>query len=190
MFCWQSHSCQRFVETKTAGSSTLITTALQVKPMLSVLAPFRWRLWSPRSNGRCCSTAKKSSLNPLFSWAKENIVNCSAAISVSQAVDNLTYVSLYRHHELLQTFNPTENIGIRTQSMAQNITGSRPPYSNLRDLYLTSDSKGLLAILSMPSSQCSSKQPSVTRIKRIIGAILNHFHETTPREEWPLHLYI
>ena len=49
--------------------------------------------------------------------SKEKIVNCSAAISISQALDNLTYLD--RRHELLQTFNPTEKIGI-SQSMAQN----------------------------------------------------------------------
>lgn len=157
--------------------------------MLSVLAPFRWRLWSPRSNGRCCSTAKKSSLNPLFSWAKENIVNCSAAISVSQAVDNLTYVFLHRRHELLQTVNPTENIWIRTQSKARDIAGSGLSYSNLRAFYLKSGKKGLLAVLRMPSSQCLWKLPRVTHTKRILAAILNHFHETTAREEWPLQLY-
>ena len=78
--------------------------------------------------------------------SKEKIVNCSAAISVSQAVDNLSYLD--RRHELLQTFNgklfdPTENNGI-TQSMAQNIAGSGLSYSNLRDLYIKSGSKGLL----------------------------------------------
>ena len=56
-------------------------------------------------------------------------------------------------------------------------------YCNLRELYLKSGGKGLLAILSMSHSQCSSKQPRVTRTKRILAAILNHFHETTPRKE-------
>ena len=112
--------------------------------------------------------------------SKEKIVNCSAAISISQALDNVTYLD--RRHELLQTFNPTEKIGI-SQSMAQNIAGAGLSYCNLRDLYLKSGAQGLLAILSMPHSQCSSKQPRVSRTKRILATILNHFHETTPREE-------
>lgn len=112
--------------------------------------------------------------------SEEKIVNCSAVISISQALDNLTYLD--RRHELLETFNPTEKIRI-TQSMAQNVAGTGLFYGNLRDLYLKSDAKGLLAILGMPSSQCSSKRPRVTRTKRILAAILNHFNETTSREE-------
>ena len=61
--------------------------------------------------------------------SKEKIVNCSGAISISQALDNLTYLD--RRHELLQTFNPTEKIGI-SQSMAQNIAGTGLSYCNLR----------------------------------------------------------
>ena len=106
--------------------------------------------------------------------SKEKIVNCSAAISISQALDNLTYLDW--RHELLQTFNPTEKIGT-SQSMAQNIAGTGLSYCNLRDLYLKSGTKGLLAILSMPHSQCSSKQPRVTCTKQILAAILNHFQD-------------
>ena len=112
--------------------------------------------------------------------SKEKIVNCSAAISVSQAVENLSYLD--RRHELLQIFNG-KNVGI-TQSMTENIAGSGLSYSDLRDLYMKSGTKGLLAILSMPPTQCTSKGPRVTRKKRILAAILNHFRETiTPREE-------
>ena len=120
--------------------------------------------------------------------SKEKIVNCSAAISISQAIDNLSYLD--RRHERLQTFDgklfsPTKSNGIISQSMAQKIAGSGLSYSDLRDLYMKFGSKGLLAVLSMPSSssQCISKQPRVTRAKRILAAILNHFRETMPREE-------
>ena len=59
--------------------------------------------------------------------SKEKIVNCSAAISISQAIDNLSYLD--RRHERLQTFDgklfsPTESNGIISQSMAQKIAGS------------------------------------------------------------------
>ena len=118
--------------------------------------------------------------------SKEKIVNHSAAISISQAVDNLSYMD--RRHERLQTFEgklfSPEGSGIISQSMGQKIAGSGLQYSNLRDLYMTFGSKGLLAVLSMsPSCQSRSKQPRVTGNKRILAAILNHFQETIPREE-------
>ena len=44
------------VHTKRSLTSRLYN--LQVKPILTVLAPFQRRLRSPRRTGRCCSTAK------------------------------------------------------------------------------------------------------------------------------------
>jgi glutathione peroxidase-family protein len=56
-------------------------------------------------------------------------------------------------------------------------------YSHLKELYLKFGTKGLLAILSMPPSQSTATKPRVTRTKRILDAIANHFQETFPKEE-------
>ena len=73
--------------------------------------------------------------------------------------------------------------GAIKQSMAQKIAGSGLSYSHLKELYLKFGTKGLLAILGMPPSQSTATKPRVTRTKRILDAIANHFQETFPKEE-------
>ena len=80
-------------------------------------------------------------------------------------------------------FDPRDNNGAIKQSMAQKIAGSGLSYSHLKELYLRFGTKGLLAILSMPPSQSTATKPRVTRTKRILDAIANHFQETFPKEE-------
>ena len=130
---------------------------------------------------------KKILLNSALQLNKEKIVNCSGVISVEQAVAGLSYLD--RRHGILQTFSgrlydPKEDNGAIKQSMAQKIAGSGLSYSHLRELHLKFGKKGLLlAILSMPPSQCTATKPRVTRTKRILDAIVKHFQETIPREE-------
>ena len=57
------------------------------------------------------------------------------------------------------------------------------PILHLKELYLKFGTKGLLAILSMPPSQRTVTKPLVTRTKRILDAIANHFQETFPKED-------
>lgn len=117
---------------------------------------------------------------------KEKLVNCSGVIGVEQAIASMTYLD--RRHEILQTFSgrlfdPRDDSGAIKQSMAQKIAGSGLSYSHLKELYLKFGTKGLLAILSMPPSQNTARKPRVTRTKRILDAIANHFQETFPKEE-------
>lgn len=116
---------------------------------------------------------------------KEKLVNCSGVIGVEQAIASMTYLD--RRHEILQTFSgrlfdPRDDSGAIKQSMAQKIAGSGLSYSHLKELYLKFGTKGLLAI-SMPPSQNTARKPRVTRTKRILDAIANHFQETFPKEE-------
>ena len=117
---------------------------------------------------------------------KEKLVNWSGVISVKQALASMSYLD--RRHEILQTFSgrlfdPSDDNGVIKQSMAQKIAGSGLSYSHLKELYLKFGTKGLLAILSMPPSQSTATKPRVTRTKRILDAIANHFQETFPKEE-------
>ena len=129
---------------------------------------------------------KQIMLNSALQLSKEKIVNCSGVISVDQAVTSMSYLD--RRHEILQTFSgrlfdPMEDNGAIKQSMALKIAGSGLSYSDLRELYLKFGTKGLLAILSMPPSQCTAPKHRVTRTKRILEAIAKYFKETYPREE-------
>ena len=94
---------------------------------------------------------------------------------------------LDRRHELLQTFrnkfNESDENGPITKSMAQNIAGSGLSYNDLRNLYTTFGKRGIVAILSNPPSISSSKTPRVTRIRRILAAIIKHFDQNYNREE-------
>lgn len=97
-------------------------------------------------------------------------------------------IYLDRRHEILQTFSgrlfdPRDDNGAIKQSTAQKIAGSGLSYSHLKELYLKFGTKGLLAILSMPPSQSTATKPRVTRTKRILDAIANHFQEAFPKEE-------
>ena len=117
---------------------------------------------------------------------KEKLVNWSGVISVKEALASMSYLD--RRHEILQTFSgrlfdPWDDNGAIKQSMAQKIAGSGLCYSHLKELYLKFGTKGLLAILSMPPSQSTATKPRVTRTKRILDAIANHFQETFPKEE-------
>lgn len=117
---------------------------------------------------------------------KEKLVNYSGVISVEQAIASMSYMD--RRHEILQTFSgrlfdPRDDNGAIKQSMAQKIAGSGLSYSHLKELYLKFGTKGLLAILSMPPSQSTATKPRVTRTKRILDAIANHFQEAFPKEE-------
>ena len=114
---------------------------------------------------------------------KEKIVQYSSVTSISQAVDSMLYFD--RRHQILQTFdgklfNSNGDNGMIKQSMALNIAGTGLSYENLSDLYEKFGTKGLLAILSMPPSQSTSKRPRVTRTKRILAAIAEHFDKTNP----------
>ena len=71
----------------------------------------------------------------------------------------------------------------RVQEDCRKIAGSGLSYSHLKELYLKFGTKGLLAILSMPPSQSTATTPRVTRTKRILDAIANHFQEAFPKEE-------
>ena len=117
---------------------------------------------------------------------------CSGVISVEQALASMLYLD--RRHEILvvlwsfqtfsgRLFDPRDDNGVIKQSMAQKIAGSGLSYSHLRELYLKFGTKGLLTILSMPPSQSTATKPRVTRTKRILDAIANHFQETFPKEE-------
>lgn len=117
---------------------------------------------------------------------KEKLVNYSGVISVEQAIASMSYMD--RRHEILQTFSgrlfdPRDDNGAIKQSMAPKIAGSGLSYSHLKELYLKFGTKGLLAILSMPPSQSTATKPRVTRTKRILDAIANHFQEAFPKEE-------
>lgn len=116
----------------------------------------------------------------------EKLVNCSGVISVERAIASMSYLD--RRHEILQTFSgrlfdPRDDNGAIKLSMAQKIAGSELSYSHLKELYLKFGTKGLLANLSMPPSQSTATKPRVTRTKRILDAIANHFQETFPKEE-------
>ncbi|XP_068673244.1 uncharacterized protein [Montipora foliosa] len=117
---------------------------------------------------------------------KEKLVNYSGVISVEQAIASMSYMD--RRHEILQTFSgrlfdPRDDNGAIKQSMAQKVAGNGLSYSHLKELYLKFGTKGLLAILSMPPSQSTATKPRVTRTKRILDAIANHFQEAFPKEE-------
>ena len=117
---------------------------------------------------------------------KEKLVNCSGVISVEQAIDSMSYLD--RRHEIPQTFSgrlfdPRDDNGAIKQSMAQKIAGSGLSYSHLKELYLKFGTKGVLAILSMPPSQSTATKPCVTRTKRILDAVANHYQETFLKEE-------
>ena len=94
---------------------------------------------------------------------------------------------LDQRHEILLTFSgklfdPRDDSGAIKQSVAQKIAGSGLSYSHLKEL-LKFGTKGLLVILSMPPSQSTVTKPRVTRTKRILNAIANHFQETFPKED-------
>ena len=99
---------------------------------------------------------------------------------MKQALASMSYLD--RRHEILQTFSgrlfdPRDDNGAIKQLMAQKIAGSGLSFSHIKELYLKFGTKGLLAILSMPPSQSTATKPRVTRTKRILDAIANHFRK-------------
>ena len=93
---------------------------------------------------------------------------------------------LDQRHELLLTFsdnlfNVTDTGPIK-RSMAQNIADSDLSYDDLHKLYTRFGRRGLVAILSNPPTTSSAKTPRVTRMKRILAAIVKHFEETSNEE--------
>ena len=127
---------------------------------------------------------RKILFNSSLGLSRKYIVENSIVTSVPHAVENMLHLD--RRHELLLTFsdklfNATDTGPIK-RSMAQNIAESGLSYDDLHKLYTTFGKRALVAILSNPPTTSSARTPRVTRTKRILASIVEHFDKNKSEE--------
>jgi DNA polymerase III epsilon subunit-like protein len=109
----------------------------------------------------------------------KTIVNNSKMITTQHAVEDMKYLD--HRHENMQTFNTiqfdprTNKNGILKKNMVGKIAGAGLTYKDLKDVHDKYGTRGLIAILSKPPSSSLLSSPRVTRTRRILAAIVNHF---------------
>ena len=127
---------------------------------------------------------RKILFEPSLSLSRRYVIENSSVTSVSHAVENMLHLD--RHHELLLTFSEqlfnTTNPGPIKRPMAQDIADSGLSYDDLHKLYMTFGKRALVTILSNPPTTSSARTPRVTRMKKILPAITQHFHENNCEE--------
>jgi hypothetical protein len=100
-------------------------------------------------------------------------------ITTQHAVEDMKYLD--HRHENMQTFNTiqfdprTNKNGILKKNMVEKIAGAGLTYKDLKDVHDKYGTRGLIAILSKPPSSSLLSSPRVTRTRRILAAIVNHF---------------
>ena len=106
------------------------------------------------------------------------IVDHSQLVTTNHAVEDMEYLD--RRYQNMQTFNEimfnsrTIN-GFLTKNIAEKIAGAGLTYKDLNEVYIKYGKDGLIAILSKPPSNSSLSSPRVTRTRRILAAIVDHF---------------
>jgi DNA polymerase III epsilon subunit-like protein len=160
------------------------------------------------SNGRRCSSNQSSIYEALFeekfaahdakedvialrrilflspiNLTEQDIITQCKPISTCDALTDSRYLD--KRYHLLQTMKYKLYSDVNsdqapiTKSMAEKIAGSGLSYDDLKTLFVHHGKKGLIAVLSKPSTISSEKKPRVTKTPRILASILQHFEQTS-----------
>ena len=114
----------------------------------------------------------------------ETIDNQSSLVTVRHAAKDMNYLD--RRHNIVQAFkgklyDPATNKDPVTKNIVEKIAGSGLTYKDLKKLYIKYGEVGLIAILSKPPCGSMSSSPRVTRTKRILAGVIQHFQHNISR---------
>ena len=150
----------------------------------------RFLLYCFKRNSHISETVFTSttSVDSLYSRKRVSGVQCSSfkGKTVIDRDGDLERKGWDQRHELILTFsdklfNATDTGPIK-RSMAQNVAESGLSYDDLHKLYTTFGKRALVAILSNPPTTSSARTPRVTRTKRILASIVEHFDKYKSEE--------